>query len=460
MAQTLWGRLSIWLLFCAVFKLLLIQYNKYIFHSQGYIWDKFLILGLFVFFPKFKRYILIGASFYWIIQHSFQTYPYSILKKLAYSINQPNLMLICLIVAALVFLSMSVYFKKNNYNVLILILASNFGLVYLSNIANQPAWTAIAGGVSCVMATYLWYFILMLKDKEFSLWQLLALMPFWTWTTLPFPKGWKYLRETEAHQAVDIAKVQLNALKLMLYALLLMLLQILFEAIIFGQKNALNYFVKYNFQPLIIPLETALQFYGTKFQYSIGHNWLAAITKFLHVTLNLTIGSSVIIATIRLCGWRVKRNVYRCFEATSISDFFNRYYYYFKELLAEVFFYPTYFAFLKKYPTARLFFATFMSAGLGNLIFHFYGDLTIIYKLGYLKALKSYDVYALYCAVLSLAIFVSQWSRIHHKFQQPLILVRLRVFVFFVLLNTLVVPVGTTTISKHLSFILGLFGIS
>ena len=72
-----------------------------------------------------------------------------------------------------------------------------------------------------------------------------------------------------------------------------------------------------------------------------------------------------------MAGFNATRNMDSPFLSSSLIEFWNRYSYYFKELLVDVFFYPTYFSCFKKYPRVRLVLATFMAACIGNIIYHF-----------------------------------------------------------------------------------------
>src|SRR5207247_2697015 len=93
------------------------------------------------------------------------------------------------------------------------------------------------------------------------------------------------------------------------------------------------------------------------------------------------------IACFRMSGFRALRNNYRPLAARTIAEFLNRYYFYFKELLVEFFFYPTFFRFFKGRTRLRLAAATFAAAGLGNMFFHFIRDVGYVAQLGLWRAL-------------------------------------------------------------------------
>ena len=85
----------------------------------------------------------------------------------------------------------------------------------------------------------------------------------------------------------------------------------------------------------------------------------------------LALWGNTIVAGCRLAGFRLLRNSYRPLESRTVVDFWNRYYYYYKELIADFFFYPVYMRCFKKHPRVRMLFATWVAVGLGVPLFHF-----------------------------------------------------------------------------------------
>src|SRR5579864_6711728 len=102
--------------------------------------------------------------------------------------------------------------------------------------------------------------------------------------------------------------------------------------------------------------------------------WASMIYTFFHNMLEMAIFGGPIVAVARLAGYRLLRNTYRPLSATTLVEFWNRYYFYYKELLVEVFFFPTFFRCFQTHKRLRIFFATFMAATVGNFIFHFMRD--------------------------------------------------------------------------------------
>ncbi|MGH8244685.1 MAG: hypothetical protein ACRETY_15200, partial [Steroidobacteraceae bacterium] len=92
--------------------------------------------------------------------------------------------------------------------------------------------------------------------------------------------------------------------------------------------------------------------------------------------------------------------------AESIVGFWNRYYYYFKELLVHFFFIPTFVSRFKRHPRLRLFAAVFASACVGNVYYHLIQHESLLNQdwvaLGEMLVPR-----ASYCVLLAAGIYVS-----------------------------------------------------
>ena len=115
-----------------------------------------------------------------------------------------------------------------------------------------------------------------------------------------------------------------------------------------------------------------------------------------------------IVASCRMAGFMALRNRYRPLASRSIAEFWNRYYYYFKELLVDCFFYPTFMRYFKRRGHWRLFAATFAAASFGNAFYHFFSSPHYIEELGFWRALEGFQSYIFYTIVLAVGISISQ----------------------------------------------------
>jgi hypothetical protein len=280
--------------------------------------------------------------------------------------------------------------------------------------------------------------------------QLGAFHPFWGSTTTPVPKGAAYLRRIECKAPQELAVTQLKGLKLLAWAWILYAASLLFAWFAHVALPVPSYQVAFNSFVA-----------GQPFPWYVC--WLSLVTVFVESLLSLAIWGHAVIACCRMAGFRALRNTYRPLEARTIAEFWNRYYFYFKELLVDFFFYPTFFRWLKRRPRLRLAAATFAAAGFGNMFFHFIRDIGYVATLGMWQALLRFQVYAFYCFVLSAGIVVSQLrNKARRKtelwFRSPLFQ-RFGVVLFYCLLEIFDDTGRSRPVTTHFAFLLHLFGI-
>lgn len=318
-----------------------------------------------------------------------------------------------------------------------------------------------------VLGKYLWFFNYTLLDRHHKETPHLALQagyysPFWGGSSTPFPKGAAYLRKIEAKSPEQLAISQLKGVKLLYWALLLGLLEKLLRQVFYGSIDASHAFLGISFSLAIPTFQTVLGA-GARDFYPWYINWLALIANFFVRLLWFSVWGHVIIACCRMSGYNALRNTYKPLQAASIADFWNRFYYYFKELLVDNFFYPAFLRYFKKWPKIRLFFATFAAAGFGNVLYHFLRDTGAIADKGFWPALISFRVYMFYGIVLSTAIGISQlyekkrptdmsWFR--RNIATPVYVVG-----FYCILSIFDSSDGNLTLTDHFIFLLKLFNI-
>ncbi|HEY0564148.1 MAG TPA: hypothetical protein VGC88_01115 [Terriglobales bacterium] len=257
------------------------------------------------------------------------------------------------------------------------------------------AWAALV-----VLTTHIWFIAYALSDRKAKRSDSVAnelgtLQPFWGSTLTPYPKGASYWRKIEARTPEDLAVTMLKGLKLILWALVLS-----------GAATAFGYFARNVLHAR--SLGECLDAYLRHQPMGVWFAWQCLAVHFVDDLLALSIAGHVIIAICRMAGFRALRNTYRPLSSRSIAEFWNRYYYYFKELLVDMFFYPTFIRCFKKNMKVRVFFATFMAAGVGNAIYHFIRDVDSIGRLGFWAALANFRVYLVYVSILAVGIAISQ----------------------------------------------------
>lgn len=261
-------------------------------------------------------------------------------------------------------------------------------------------WTA-SWDFLTVAGFYIWFIAYSLLDSSlkshdpFPL-QLGTFHPFWGSSHTPFVKGAAYLRRIEAHNPEQLAVAQLKGLKLLAWSLILdLFLNKAFLPVVHGHWGIPVYSDLFE-----------LSARGASFPWYLG--WASLISNFIESLARLSISGHRTVAACRVAGFLALRNTYRPLQSRSIAEFWNRYYYYFKELLVDCFFYPTFMRYFKGYRRLRLFAATFAAACIGNSFYHFFRDLDYIQNGGAWKALVGFDSYIFYSAVLAAGIGISQ----------------------------------------------------
>ena len=322
-------------------------------------------------------------------------------------------------------------------------------------------------GFLVILGKYLWFFNYTLLNRHAKETSPLALqagcyIPFWGGTATPFPKGAAYLRKIEAKNPEQLAISQLKGVKLLYWALLLVFFDNLLKQILYGPLVFNHGFSGISFSLGIPFLPTVLRD-GAGHNYSWSMNWLALIANFFVGLVGFSAWGHLIIACCRMAGYNALRNTYKPLQSSSIADFWNRFYYYFKELLADNFFYPAFLRYFKKWPKIRLIFATLAAATFGNVLFHFLRELGAIADKGFWLTLWSFRVYMFYGIVLGAAISISQlyenkgvkdksWLRKN-------IITPIYVVGFYCVLSIFDSTDGTLPLTEHFIFLLKLFNI-
>ncbi len=168
-----------------------------------------------------------------------------------------------------------------------------------------------------------------------------------------------------------------------------------------------------------------------------------------------------VIACCRIAGFNALRNTYRPLSSVTVVEFFNRYYFYFKELLVDFFFYPTFFACFKSHRRLRLVMAIFAAACFGNAYYHFVRDWVFIEMFGLWPALVSYQTQLFYCVALATGLSISQLRKRKPRagFLRARVLPSISVALFFMLLDVFGSSQRNYPLVEHFRFFGHLFRI-
>ncbi|MGA3017520.1 MAG: hypothetical protein ABSF62_10410 [Bryobacteraceae bacterium] len=383
-------------------------------------------VALMAYFPARRRLLASIGALYWLFFHS-TWLNWTFLRELAKAEGQRTDWTLTVLVSgilAAVFCVLAIFFHyvrarrgslaaKRPVLCLMagyaLVLAAA-GLLPLGGMTRLLVWGAIA-----VTAPYLWYFAYALKDAlaktpDDAILQFGTLQPFWGGSNVPYAKGASNLRRIEARNSVDLSITQLKAIKLLMWVFILRMLLLALQVFVYGDpaSQGLQFIglARWGAPNLGVPeLEAALQHAAV---LPVHVAWASVIAHFAQGLLNLTVSGNIVIACCRMAGFYALRNTYRPLEARTVAEFWNRYYYYFKELLVEFFFFPVFTRYLKQYRRFRLFAATMAAATVGNMVYHLLRDYGYVARMGLWRALVGFQVYAFYATALGLGIGISQ----------------------------------------------------
>jgi hypothetical protein len=267
----------------------------------------------------------------------------------------------------------------------------------------------------------------------------------------PMGKGADAWSCVEAGSAEELAVTQLKAIKLLAWALFLKVVQWVFHWVIYGRLG-------------VPPLPIVFEWFLAGRDVPAPFGLVSIIVNFPDQLLGIAIWGHVIVASARLAGFRLLRNTYRPLSSRTIAEFWNRYYYFYKELLVDVYFYPTYLRCFKRHPRLRLAFATFMAAGVGNFFFHFILESSTVAKSGLIETLTRYQTFAFYCVVLSTGIVISQ---LHGGRPDPTrgwmrgrLVPAIGVALFFGFLSFFDGPQRHVDLIQHFKFLFHVFGVA
>lgn len=297
-------------------------------------------------------------------------------------------------------------------------------LVLALSLLATLTWGILPAGAWPVVSAflgYLWFLAYSLAPSPAelrgpSLLQAAMFRPFWGGTSTPFPKADTYLRRVAAKNDRELAISQIKGLKLLAWTGVLIIARDVVNLAL-GYDSGAALLPDHLWPSVVFPgfpsLASAVMSLDSTEQVSRALGWAVVMVNLLLTVLNLSIMGHGIIAVCRLCGFNALRNTYAPIGARTIWEFFNRYYFYFKELLVDFFFYPAFLT-TRGWPRpVRVFFATFAAAGFGNFVFHYLLEIDAIRARGMWDAFVSFQWYASYCLVLALGIglsqLVSQW---------------------------------------------------
>ena len=287
------------------------------------------------------------------------------------------------------------------------------------------------------------------------------LSPAWGGSATPFGKGLDYLSANEAQDVEALARSQLSGIRLLAVAVLLLLVKRLFEGIVFDEANSIHANLDGVLGGFTLSIARAERMFVRPDAYPLWMRWASIYCELFWLVLHIAVHGHIIIACLRLAGFNVFRNTYKPLLAESVLEFWNRYYFYFKELLAIFFFYPAFTRHFKKHPRVRLVWAVFAAAFFGNMYYHCLASSTLpVADFGGLWALMHSRL--VYCFLLAAGISISMLRQQSRAGAPPRSLggraaAIFGVWTFFSLIHLW--TGGTTPIGDRARFVASLFGL-
>ena len=226
-------------------------------------------------------------------------------------------------------------------------------------------WRAVLLGVALIFPYLIWRcgYVLMSGQNGRAagtsfIHQLIVLWPAFGGSNTPYGKGLDFLTKFEAKTEEELARSQLAGIKLFILAYFWHTGMNIMQGVLYGPENA-------------VPRLGQLVKLGT--EAPLLASWASVYCELVWQVLRHAAHGHAIIGTLRLFGFNIFRNTYKPLLAESVVEFWNRYYYYFKELMVSFFFMPTFMQLggkLRNWPRLRLFAAVFAAAFVGNMYYH------------------------------------------------------------------------------------------
>jgi hypothetical protein len=284
-------------------------------------------------------------------------------------------------------------------------------LIVLWNTPHKAGiWRIVLMGLAIQLPFFLWrvgYLLLSGKRGKVAGTRfrdhLMYFWPFYGGANTPYGKGLDYLSRHEAKDEEALARAQLAGIRLLILAALWRVSNEILKGLVFGANNSVHQALG----GFTLGVPRLAQLLEHREMASIGLAWVSLYCELFKHVLDLAAKGHVIIGTLRLFGFNVFRNTYKPLLAETVVEFWNRYYYYFKEIMVDFFFFPTFVSWFRKRPVLRLFAAVLMAAFVGNMYYHLINRESELAHGDFHALWLQLHSRLFYCLLLSLGIFIS-----------------------------------------------------
>jgi hypothetical protein len=418
-------------------------------------------VALVTFLPAYRRMVLAGAGLYWLVTSGLlkQDLMGEVAGRAGIHMPQPAVWILSGLACVCFTLGLSwLGIRMQSSGIAgrrpVLCLGIFFCLALgIAGTTDVPAGVRIASwALVAPLSGCLWMLAYVLRDcrrgpaSASGIGSMLATL--WTGasSSTPMLKGPSHARQVEAVDAREFAVAQLKGVKLLAWTMVLVLVSVGIQYILLRAD--------------VPTLEEAIDrnLTGT---IPVWLCWASLTGSFVLLVITLTIWGHTVVGGLRLLGFKALRNTYAPFRARTIADFWNRIYFYFKELLVDHFYYPVYLRYFKRSPGLRTVIATFAAASFGNAFYHFGRDVNYVAELGLWRALTGFQVYLFYTIVLATGISISQLrgKRRQTSWFRTEVVSRVTIVLFYGLVHIFDDTRRTVSLGAHFAFLFRLFGL-
>jgi len=233
--------------------------------------------------------------------------------------------------------------------------------------------------------------------------RLFALIPCFGSGGVPIGKSPEYFERYEARKPQALAEAHVEGAKLLLLALIYRLILIGLDRTLWNPTPDTTFF---DLQALIPPMNELM---ADPAQFAVYARWIGLCGELIRAILELAVFGHTAVGICCWMGYKIPRNTRSPLWSNSIFDFWTRYYFYFKELLLDFFFFPVYLKLKRFSPVTRTVLATFAAACAGNFYYH-----ALLYASPLMQLPGNLDGYlqwigarAIYCVVLATGLSFS-----------------------------------------------------
>jgi hypothetical protein len=280
--------------------------------------------------------------------------------------------------------------------------------------ATSP-WREVATAIVVILTTLLWrlgYLLLSAQRGKVAGTRftdhLIYLLPLYP-GLLALGKGLDYLGRHEARDEDALARAQLAGAKLLGLAASWKVVLSVMNGFVYGSANSKVSEALGGLTLTLLPRFGELLAQGS--DASTWESWVSIYLELVRQVLVAGVYGHVIVGVLRIFGFNIFRATYKPLLSETVVQFWGRFDYYFKEVLVDFFFLPTFAKGFRKRPALRMFTAVFAAAVVGNMYLHiiqfgiFGGGALVLADFDAIWS--AFDSRLFYCVLLALGIFIS-----------------------------------------------------